>query len=159
MGNGFISAPANREKTAWRRDINKTPNAQHPTPNVEFSRCFGKPLLSFRAKSRNLWIGTHLTFQISVTPIGRGHSSARRSFRRRRRRARSDASYPLRRSGVAARLIFRRPKLGELFLSAINIGFIRAAQLKEFLLATYVYFGSFKLGALALCHCDLRGFG
>src|SRR5437667_5389758 len=55
-------------------------------------------------------------------------------------------------------LILLRFKLGESFFSPDNIGFLSAAELKEFLLAPYVCFCGFEVGALTFRRRDLRSF-
>ncbi|PYL20460.1 MAG: hypothetical protein DMF41_06015 [Verrucomicrobia bacterium] len=59
---------------------------------------------------------------------------------------------------IAPYLILLRFKLGESFFSPDNIGFLSAAELKEFLLAAYVCFCGFELGALTFRRRDLRSF-
>jgi len=55
-------------------------------------------------------------------------------------------------------LIFRRFEFGEFFLSAIDIGFMRAAEREQFLLSTDVGFGGGEFGAFTFCRGDLRDF-
>jgi len=55
-------------------------------------------------------------------------------------------------------LIFRRFEFGEFFLSAIDIGFMRAAEREQFLLSTDVGFGGVEFGAFAFCGGGLRSF-
>jgi len=56
-------------------------------------------------------------------------------------------------------LILGRSKFGELFFGVDHVGFMRAAELKQFLLTTQVCFGEFELGALAFCQSDLCSIG
>jgi hypothetical protein len=61
-------------------------------------------------------------------------------------------------SPIRSSLILLRPKLSQLFLSAIHIGFSHGAELQQFLLTEYVCFTSFQFGALPFCRCGLRCF-